>query len=54
MDLKGVSLTEPQQELNRFNEWRQIEPFLFPKHHMFKCLTITANFNKITLYKFWK
>ena len=52
MDLKGVSLTEPQQELNRFNEWRQIEPFLFPEHHKINALTMAANFNKITLFNF--
>ncbi len=52
MDLKGVSLTEPQQELNRFNEWMQIEPFLFREHHKIKGLTIAANFNKIALFNF--
>jgi hypothetical protein len=51
-DLKAVRLTEPQQELNRYNEWRQIEPFLYPEHHKTNGLTIEENFNKITLYTF--
>ena len=52
MDLKGVRLTEPPPELNRFNEWSQIEPFLFPKHHILNELDNSCQLKQNSLFNF--